>query len=76
VRTLKAGAVDFIEKAFPATALSMPVLSGDVMTNALQAQNWDPSVKALVPFPRVLENMSSQLQWIEELGNAFSRPAG
>jgi FixJ family two-component response regulator len=28
VRTLKAGAVDFIEKPFPATALSMPVLSG------------------------------------------------
>jgi Protein of unknown function (DUF3300) len=51
-------------------------LTGDAMTNAPQAQNRDPSVKALVPFPRVLENMSSQLQWIEELGNAFSRPAG
>ena len=46
-------------------------LTGDVMTNALQAQSWDPSVKALVPFPRVLENMSNQLQWTEELGNAF-----
>jgi hypothetical protein len=46
-------------------------LTGEVMTNALQAQNWDPSVKALVPFPRVLENMSNQLQWTEELGNAF-----
>ena len=46
-------------------------LTGDVMTNALQTQSWDPSVKALVPFPQVLENMSNQLQWIEELGNAF-----
>ena len=46
-------------------------LSGDGLTNALQAQNWDPSIKALVPIPRVLENMSDQLQWTEQLGNAF-----
>src|ERR1700751_2062368 len=46
-------------------------LRGDTLTNAMQAQNWDPSVKALVPFPRVLEDMSNQLQWTEELGNAF-----
>jgi hypothetical protein len=46
-------------------------LTGDALTNALQGQNWDPSVKALVPFPRVLENMSDQLQWTEQLGNAF-----
>ena len=46
-------------------------LTGDALTNALQAQNWDPSIKALVPFPRVLENMSDQLQWTEQLGKAF-----
>ena len=46
-------------------------LTGDALTNALQAQSWDPSIKALVPFPRVLENMSDQLQWTEQLGNAF-----
>jgi Protein of unknown function (DUF3300) len=46
-------------------------LTGDALTNALQAQNWDPSVKALVPFPRVLQNMSDQLQWTQDLGNAF-----
>jgi hypothetical protein len=46
-------------------------LRGDTLTNAMQAQNWDPSVKALAPFPRVLENMSDQLQWTEQLGNAF-----
>jgi hypothetical protein len=46
-------------------------LTSDALANALQAQNWDPSVKALVPFPRVLENMNNQLQWTEELGNAF-----
>ena len=41
------------------------------LTNALQAENWDPSVKALVPFPRILQIMSDQLQWTEALGNAF-----
>ena len=46
-------------------------LTGDALANALQAENWDPSIKALVPFPRVLENMSVQLQWTEQLGNAF-----
>jgi hypothetical protein len=46
-------------------------LTGDAFTNALQGQNWDPSVKALVPFPRALESMSDQLQWTEQLGNAF-----
>ena len=38
---------------------------------ALQSQNWDPSVKSLIPFPRILENMSNQVQWTEALGNAF-----
>src|SRR5271167_2632747 len=46
-------------------------LTGDAPTSALQAQSWDPSVKALVPFPRVLENLSDQLQWTDQLGNAF-----
>ena len=45
-------------------------LTGEVMTTALQAQSWDPSIKALVPFPRVLENMSNQLEWTQALGNA------
>ena len=46
-------------------------LKGDALTAALQVQNWDPSVKALVPFPRILQILSDQLQWTEELGNAF-----
>jgi hypothetical protein len=46
-------------------------LTGDALAEALAAQNWDPSVKALVAFPDVLENMSNRLQWTEALGNAF-----
>ena len=51
-------------------------LTGDALTNALQAQSWDPSVKALVPFPRVLENMSNQLQWTEAARQRLPRAAG
>jgi hypothetical protein len=47
------------------------VLKDDALTGALHVQNWDPSVKALVPFPRILQIMSDQLQWTEALGNAF-----
>jgi hypothetical protein len=46
-------------------------LTGDAAADALAAQNWDPSVKALVAFPEVLENMSNRLRWTEDLGNAF-----
>lgn len=33
--------------------------------------NWDPSVKALVAFPRVLNNMDRNLDWTSQLGNAY-----
>lgn len=44
-------------------------LKGDALNNALQQQNWDPSVKSLVSFPPVLEMMGSQLSWTQNLGN-------
>jgi hypothetical protein len=46
-------------------------LTGDALAAALAAQDWDPSVKGLVAFPEVLENMSKELHWTEDLGNAF-----
>ena len=46
-------------------------LTGDALTEALKNQNWDPSVMALVPFPRVLAMMAERVQWTEHLGNAF-----
>jgi hypothetical protein len=47
-------------------------LSGGALEKALQAENWDPSVKSLVPFPQVLSMMSAQLEWTQELGYAMS----
>ena len=46
-------------------------LTGTALTDALKQQNWDPSVKALAPFPRVLALLAEKLDWTEALGNAF-----
>jgi hypothetical protein len=46
-------------------------LTGDALTSALANQTWNPSVKALVPFPQILNLMNSHLDWTEHLGQAF-----
>jgi Protein of unknown function (DUF3300) len=46
-------------------------LKGDALTQALNAKNWDPSVKSLVPFPQVLEMMNAKLDWLQQLGYAM-----
>jgi hypothetical protein len=46
-------------------------LTGDALIKALDTQDWDPSVKSLVPFPSVLKTMSDQLDWTQKLGDAF-----
>ena len=46
-------------------------LSGDQLAAALEAETWDPSVKALVTFPQILMMMDANLDWTEELGDAF-----
>ncbi len=46
-------------------------LRGPNLEAALQQQPWEPSVKSLVPFPQVLQLMDNDLQWTEQLGDAF-----
>ena len=46
-------------------------LKGDALTEALEKQDWDPSVKSLVNFPEVLDRMNENLQWTQKLGDAF-----
>jgi hypothetical protein len=46
-------------------------LKGDALIKALDAEDWDPSTKSLVPFPSVLKTMSDQLEWTQKLGDAF-----
>ena len=46
-------------------------LKGDALAKALESKEWDPSIKALVQFPTVLQNMSDKLDWTQKLGDAF-----
>ncbi len=46
-------------------------LTGDDLASALDRQDWDPSVKSLVPFPDILRQMNDHIDWMQELGNAF-----
>ena len=42
---------------------------------AVDAQPWDPSVKALTQFPSVLDNMAKNLSWTSALGEAYHTQA-
>ena len=46
-------------------------LNGSDAVQAVANKNWDPSVRALVAFPRILERMSADLDWTQRLGEAF-----
>jgi len=48
-----------------------PGLTGSALTQAAAAQNWDPSVQALVMFPDVLRRLNEDVSWTTNLGNAF-----
>lgn len=48
-----------------------PKLQGDALEKALQEFTWDPSVKALCGFADVLKRMSDNLDWTQDLGDAF-----
>lgn len=38
---------------------------------AVEQKPWDPSVKALVPFNDLLQQITDDLNWLQELGDAF-----
>jgi uncharacterized membrane protein YgcG len=50
---------------------SNSTLKGDALAQAVDGQNWDPSVKALTAFPSVLGNMDKNLSWTSSLGDAY-----
>jgi hypothetical protein len=47
-----------------------PSLKGKELGDAVDHQDWDPSVKALTQFPSVLANMNKDLSWTSALGDA------
>ena len=48
-----------------------PGLSAADLGKQVDSQQWDPSVKALVQYPSVLANLSKNLGWTSELGDAY-----
>ena len=46
-------------------------LKGDALNNAMDTMDWDLSVKALAPFPQVLDMMAEESAWTQRLGEAF-----
>ncbi len=46
-------------------------LTGDALTKALEEKDWDDSIKWLCSFPEVLDRMSTNLDWTQDMGNAF-----
>jgi uncharacterized membrane protein YgcG len=48
-----------------------PGVTGDQLDAALKEQDWDASVKSLCSVPDVLKQMSENLDWTQDLGDAF-----
>jgi hypothetical protein len=46
-------------------------LEGEAREKALESEDWDPSVKAIALFPDLLGRMSENLDWTQDLGDAF-----
>src|SRR5207248_9190299 len=50
-------------------------LTGTPLMEAVDKQQWDPSVKALTQFPSVLDNLAKNLSWTSSLGEAYHTQA-
>jgi len=52
------------------------LVTGNDLVTALQQESWDPSVKSLVSFPQILQGMNDDLEWTEQIGEAFLAQQG
>src|SRR6202041_1288185 len=50
-------------------------LTGTPLMQAVDKQQWDPSVKALTQFPSVLDNLAKNLSWTSALGETYHTQA-
>jgi hypothetical protein len=53
-----------------------PDVRGEDAVDAVDGMDWDASVKALVAFPDLLVRMDSDLDWTQDLGDAFLAQEG
>jgi hypothetical protein len=68
------GAATFPDQVGPAAAWLQQnkALTGATLMQAVDAQPWDPSVKALTQFPSILDNLAKNLSWTSALGEAYN----
>jgi Protein of unknown function (DUF3300) len=48
-----------------------PDLKGQALTDAVQKEDWDPSVQAMSAFPELVKQLVDGIKWTTDLGNAF-----
>jgi hypothetical protein len=46
-------------------------LKDKALVDAVEKQNWDPSVQAMAPLPDVVKLLTEDIKWTTDLGNAF-----
>jgi hypothetical protein len=46
-------------------------LKDKALTEAVQKQDWDPSIQAMAQFPDVVKQLAENIKWTTDLGNAF-----
>lgn len=46
-------------------------LKDKALVDAVQREDWDPSVQAMAPLPDVVKQLAENIKWTSELGNAF-----
>jgi Protein of unknown function (DUF3300) len=48
-----------------------PNLKDQTLADAVQKQDWDPSIQAMSAFPSVVKQLADNIKWTTDLGNAF-----
>ena len=46
-------------------------LKDKALTDAVQKQDWDPSIQAMAALPDVAKQLAENIKWTTDLGNAF-----
>jgi len=46
-------------------------LKDQALTDAVQKQDWDPSIQAMAVLPEVVKQLAENIKWTTDLGNAF-----
>ncbi|MEO5926191.1 MAG: DUF3300 domain-containing protein, partial [Bryobacteraceae bacterium] len=48
-----------------------PGITGTALIQAVEQQNWDPSIQAMAVFPDLVKRLNQDITWTTNLGNTF-----